>query len=715
MPFICSLLTPVEEPRPTSSTAPSRPSFDTPRKPGLNSGFLAILLSLASVFGVFGANDFASAAELIGTSPGVGTTLFVVPGQVVFRFDGPLETFGTALYVNGKRVSIGVAERGRDAQEAILYLNGLNVAGTYEVFWEATAVDASISKGKIRFVVKAPSKKILPAKPAPTIPPTRIEASPVNSTPVPAEGAAEPAVNQSGTGISGTGETPSGDKGQDVPNAPNPAPTNLPAPLPGTGATQLTIVVTTTITGPATTKPKATKAPQRSTTSKTPTLQATPSNATPGATATSITTAPTTKNADISVDPTAESRTPTPQRPGSASTVSSASSARAASTSVNASRLAKTTTTTTTAGVKGTNATSDSSLLGKAPTTPTLADSNVAVTKRGATTTTILLSPDTVPATDIEVSFEGPDGSIVNGPGDGPVSTNPTTTRKKSPSITDILESTTPDASTSNGSSSVAPDASSGAKPQVKGAASKNPSRTTEANRPKTEAEIVSGTDALSPDVPVAATTATTATTATKDLNTQASGSTKSSSLQTGRFARPLRLAGAGALAAMLLGLLALFASVRAPIAASARLRMLTGFGNGFLFAILALGVLALGRELLATPKSWPRFALKSVGFAALTTFALIRRRSLKRGLSVLSHNLPLSSNARVHTALDPVVQSHEIDELVPKSLRLSGTTSHRSIGRHVPELARRLRKASFAEAVFGAFALLVAAALLFV
>ncbi len=621
---------------------------------------MAILLSLASIFGVFGANDFASAAELIGTSPGVGTTLSVVPGQVVFRFDGPLETFGTALYINAKRVGIGVAERGRDAQEAILYLNGLNVAGTYEVFWEATAVDASISKGKIRFVVKAPSKKLLPAKPAPTI---------------------------------------------------------LPAPLPGTGATQLTIVVATTITGPATTKPKATKAPPRSTTSQTPTLQATPANATPanatpGATATSITTSPTTKNANISVDPAAASGTPTPQRPGSASTVSSASSARAASTSVKASRLAKTTTTTTTAGVTGTKAKSDSSLLANAPTTPTLADSNVAVTKRGATTTTILLSPDTVPATDIEVSFEGPDGSIVNGPGDGPVSTNPTTTRKKSPSITDILEGTTPDASTSNGSSTVAPDASSSTNPQIKGAASKNPSRTTAANRPKTEAEIVSGTDALSPDAPVATTTATTAT---EDLNTQASGPTKSSSLQTGRFARPLRVAGAGALAAMLLGLLALFASVRAPIAASARLRMLTGFGNGFLFVILALGVLALGRELLATPKSWPRFALKAVGFAALTTFALIRRRSLKRGLSVLSHNLPLSANARVHTAMDPVVRYHEIDELVPKSLRLGGTTNHRSIGRHVPELARRLRKASFAEAVFGAFALLVAAALLFV
>jgi hypothetical protein len=96
VPFISSLITLVEEPRLGSSHASPRTRPARPRnlkKLGLSSGFLAIALSISSMFGVFGgllgAQDFASAAELVGTSPGIGATLNGVPEQVIFGFDAP--------------------------------------------------------------------------------------------------------------------------------------------------------------------------------------------------------------------------------------------------------------------------------------------------------------------------------------------------------------------------------------------------------------------------------------------------------------------------------------------------------------------------------------------------------------------------------------------------------------------------------------------------
>jgi hypothetical protein len=310
---------------------------------------------------------------------------------------------------------------------------------------------------------------------------------------------------------------------------------------------------------------------------------------------------------------------------------------------------------------------------------------------------------------------------------------DPSTTRKKRPSITDALEGTTTTPNTSaptttkpnalsnpvatSAASTVPPttlptavtvntENSAGADPSVTKPSATNPAATKPPapDRPRTEAEIVSGTDADSPD----------AGTTTADGSFSAPQAS-ASPLTTGRLLGPLKLAGAGALAALLLGLTGVFASLRAPITAFARQRLLSGFGLGLALAILTIAAIAMARELLNTPRSWPRVALKGLGFAALTAFAFVRRRSMKRGLSVVSEALPSAKNVRAHTSVNGVAASRELDEQLPKSLRLGDATGRRAKGRHIPELVRRLRKASLVEAIFGAVALLVAAVLLFV
>jgi hypothetical protein len=296
---------------------------------------------------------------------------------------------------------------------------------------------------------------------------------------------------------------------------------------------------------------------------------------------------------------------------------------------------------------------------------------------------------------------------------------DPSTTRKKRPSITDVLEGNTiaPDPSALAATKPVAssdpvatsievtmePTTVELEAPEVTSPSATRPPATDD--RPRTEAEIVSGTDADSPD----------AADTTAELGSSSSPQASASSLKSGRFRGPLKLAGAGALAALLLGLTGLFASLRAPISAFARQRLLHGFGLGLALIILAIAALAIARELLNTPRSWPRVALKGLGFSALTAFAFVRRRSTKRGLSVLSEALPAAKNVRVRSSIDAVAASRELDEQVPKSLRLGDATGRRAKGRHIPELVRRLRKASLVEAIFGAVALLVAAVLLFV
>jgi hypothetical protein len=349
---------------------------------------------------------------------------------------------------------------------------------------------------------------------------------------------------------------------------------------------------------------------------------------------------------------------------------------------------------------------------------PTVAPTTTKRPKPTTTTTTILLSPDTVPASDIEVSVDGVDGSTEQGT-DQSGNADPSTTRKKRPSITDVLEGTTivpnpsipaatkPVASSDPAATSVeAAVAPTTVEPEAP--AVTNPSATKPPaadDRPRTEAEIVSGTDAGSPD----------AADATPDLGSSLLPQASASSLKAGRLRGPLKLAGAGALAALLLGLTGLFASLRAPITAFARQRLLNGFGLGLALIILTLAAIAIARELLNTPRSWARVALKGLGFAALTAFAFVRRRSMKRGLSVVSEALPSAKNVRVHSSVDGVAASRELDEQLPKSLRLGDATGQRAKGRHIPELVRRLRKASLVEAIFGAIALLVAAVLLFV
>ena len=361
---------------------------------------------------------------------------------------------------------------------------------------------------------------------------------------------------------------------------------------------------------------------------------------------------------------------------------------------------------------------------------PAVAPTTTKRPKPTTTTTTILLSPDTVPASDIEVSVEGSDGSTVRATTQTG-NTDPSTTRKKRPSITDVLEGTT---IATNPSASSAPPTPPSKAPNALGdpvatsvevtilpatvtvapeaPAISDPSETkpsgtksSVADRPKTEAEIVSGTAAISPE---AADTGA-------DPGSSSSPQASVSSSKPQRLRGPLKLAGAGALAALLLGLAGLFASLRAPITAFARQRLLNGFGVGLVLAILTIAAIALTREFLNTPRSLPRLALKGLGFSALTAFAFVRRRSMKRGLSVLSEVLPAAKNVRVRSSTDAVVASRELDEQVPKSLRLGDATGRRAKGRHIPELVRRLRKASLFEAIFGAIALLVAAVLLFV
>jgi hypothetical protein len=225
------------------------------------------------------------------------------------------------------------------------------------------------------------------------------------------------------------------------------------------------------------------------------------------------------------------------------------------------------------------------------------------------------------------------------------------------------------------------------------------------ADRPRTEAEIVSGTDAPSPGGNAAISPSG------QSVGVNAPALETSST----RFRKPLKLAGVGALGGLFLGLSALFASLRAPITAFARQRWLTRFGWGLLLAILAIAAIALARELLASPKSWPRVGLKAVGFSALTAFAFVRRRILRRGVSTLSEILPSTKSVRVPTPSDPLAAIRLIDEQVPKSLRLGDSKTKRSPGRHAPELAQRLRKASKVEALFGFVALLVSGALLLV
>jgi hypothetical protein len=335
------------------------------------------------------------------------------------------------------------------------------------------------------------------------------------------------------------------------------------------------------------------------------------------------------------------------------------------------------------------------------------------------------------------VSVEGADGSTVQEAGQTG-NADPSTTRKKRPSITDALEGTTstPDPSAPTVtkptvlSDPIAPPTVStvppttlptdvtvnlenpaGTNSSVGDSAGTDPSDTNPVatrpptpDRPRTEAEIVSGTDAVSTDAGT-----------TTSIGSSSTPQASASPLTTGRLRGPLKLAGAGALAALLLGLTGVFASLRAPITAFARQRLLSGFGLGLALAILTIAAIAMARELLNTPRSWPRVALKGLGFAALIAFAFVRRRSMKRGLSVVSEALPSAKNIRAHTSVDGVTASRELDEQLPKSLRLGDATGRRAKGRHIPELVRRLRKASLVEAIFGAVALLVAAVLLFV
>jgi hypothetical protein len=381
---------------------------------------------------------------------------------------------------------------------------------------------------------------------------------------------------------------------------------------------------------------------------------------------------------------------------------------------------------------------------------PTVAPTTTKRPKPTTTTTTILLSPDTVPASDIEVSVEGADGSAVQSGQTG--NADPSTTRKKRPSITDALEGTTTAPNTSAPTATkptalsnpvatstvstvasttpqdlsrvrtlptavtVNPENPAGTNSSVGNAAGTDPSGTDPSDtkpavtkpsvpdRPRTEAEIVSGTDADSPDAGTPSA-----------IGSSSTPQASASSLKAGRLRGPLNVAGAGALAALLLGLTGVFASLRAPITAFARQRLLSGFGLGLALAILTIAAIAIARELLNAPRSWPRVALKGLGFAALTAFAFVRRRSMKRGLSVVSEALPSAKNVRVHSSGDGVAASRELDEQLPKSLRLGDATGRRAKGRHIPELVRRLRKASLVEATFGAVALLVATALLFV
>ncbi len=779
VPFNSSLITPVEEPCPVSSTTHLQLLSLKLPKLGLISGFLAIALSLASIFGIFGTNNYASAAELIATSPGVGSTLSAVPAQVIFGFDGPLETFGTALYVNGKRVTVGVAERGRDAQEAILGLNGLNVAGTYEVFWEATAVDKSVSSGKIRFVVKASSRKLPAEKPAPTVPATT-PTLPVNPLP------GEAPINQGGTSSASApplSANPAAAGAEVTPATQNPAavtPAATPTPDPAATPTQITIVVTTIVntpTNPArpTRAPRATKAPKSippETTGSTATLAneatvpsatATTNNGTPSRQRPAGTTADPTvpaalvpvskvkvKGTSIIADdpvlpakaattPTLELSNPSVAKPSEKASKSAQPTKPANPTKLDAPKISVPATGSAEIvfappiiPVTEPAARGDRSVGGSNPVEPTAPVVPPTIppatnTRPKPTTTTILLSPDTVPASDIEVSVEDPNGSTVND-ASAALGPEPTTTRKKRPSITDALEGTTVvpiDASTfpsdaANAAATTvlvtggpndpndlnAPQTTLPAADSVATAAAP----VTTLDRPRTEAEIVSGTDAISPNDQDAAQAS--GTVAASPKNSQSS---HSSSLQTGRLRQPLKFAGAGALAALLVGLLALFASLRAPITAFARQRWLSLFGSVLALAILVIGTLALARELVATPKSWSRVGLKALGFSALTAFALVRRRSMKRGLSILSDILPSAKNVRVPASAHAATALSEIDEQVPKSLRLGGPAGQRSKGRHVPELVRRLRKASLVEAIFGAVAIAVAAVLLFV
>jgi methionine-rich copper-binding protein CopC len=865
VPFISSLITPVEEPCPTSSTSHRRTVSQGARRPrrlGLNSVFAVVLLSFSSLFGIFGGNDYASAAELVATSPGIGSTLSAVPAQVIFGFDGPLEKFGTAVYVNGKRYQVGVAERGRDAQEAILSLNGLNLAGTYEIFWEATAADGLISKGKVRFIVKAPSRKVPAAKPTPTtVAPTP------TATPAPPIDATSNQAGAQGAVPAGVVNPTSAPTPEITPSADNPVaavPEETPAPDPVVvGAIQVTVVITIPNNKP-TKKPKTTKPPKTTlpaagtaptigesgtnplpASAVDPTIASgTPSGQRPAtatllpttilvapkssklSAATAPTLAPTTKlngakvgdrnaavparapttptlgNSDPAVTQaaatSATSLTAKPQGTPKAtaaatgsseiifSTPSTEADPKASATETigktgkptktvkpATTKAAKTTTAPTTAPA---TAVADPSLAAPdpveatlAPVAPPTSPAPTTTRPKPTTTTTILLSPDTIPASDIEVSVEGNDGISASGSGDGPIATSPTTTRKKRTSITDALGdgTTTPSDSVvaSNGDNNASPSTAVASNSANSGAVNGNgvagsgnlgtpgnpdpaagdrtntapssatdptisprsgsgsasdsqasASATTRIDRPRTEAEIVSGTDAASPVEGAASVQSDTSATAQPSATpgSQVSPS-KGSSLTGGKLRKPLKLAGAGALAALMLGLMGLVATLRAPITAFARQRWLSGFGSGLFVAILAIGALAIARELLSTPKSWPRVGLKALGFSALSVFALIRRRSMKRGLSILSDILPSAKNVRVPTTNDIVAASREIDEQVPKPLRLGSVTGQRAKGRHVPELVRRLRKASLIEAMFGAVALLVAAVLLFV
>lgn len=375
------------------------------------------------------------------------------------------------------------------------------------------------------------------------------------------------------------------------------------------------------------------------------------------------------------------------------------------------------------------------------PTVPALAPTTTKRPKPTTTTTTILLSPDTAPASDIEVSVEGGDGSTVQETGQTGIA-DPSKTRKKLPSITDELEGTTtaPDPLASPVTkpldlrdpvaTSTLPTARPTALPtavtgnpegpevtkSASNPAASNPAVTNNGvtdssvtklpapDRPRTEAEIVSGTDAHSPDAGT-----------TTAIGSSSTPQASASPMKAGRLRGPLKLAGAGTLAALLLGLVAMFASLRAPITAFARQRLLHGFGLGLALAILTIAAIAIARELLNTPRSWPRVALKGLGFAALTAFAFVRRRSMKRGLSIVSEHFPSAKNVRVHSSIDGVAASRELDEHLPKSLRLGNVTGRRAKGRHIPELVRRLQKASLVEAIFAAVALLVAGFLLFV
>ena len=761
-------------------------------KRSISRAFLVAGLTIFSLSGLVGTPNIASAAELVATFPGVGSTVAAVPPQVVFGFDAPLEKFGTAVYVNGKRVRVGVAERGRNAQEAVLSLGGLTAAGTYEVFWEATAADGTATSGKIRFVVKIPARKVPVGTASPPITPTPTTPAPPVTQPAPPPPAEQPAVPVPADpaltpSVLPNPVVPPADGAQSVvPAVPDPAPTT----------TQTTVAVPAT---KATVKPKATQpprsiAPAASTTAISETVApdagavatpgdpaATPSGqrntgTEPANAAKSTTTIAlrSTKVLGKTVKPAVPTKPVLPERAATTPTLGNGSAIQPSGTASGSAEIifesptpagdpqdtasgkgatgkpgAKAPTTVAkkpgkVPATKASNATvsaaTNASLEAQATEVPTTQASTPAPTLAPSTTrpkpttttttTTILLSPDTVPATDIEVSFEGPDGSLTQ-EGAGVDATEPSTTRKRSVSLTETLEGTTssspsspsPSTALAGSADTVAPPgtdsgigtAGAGSAglggtggdsageviyPGVTPDAGLNNGATDTidlgADRPRTEAEIVSGTDA-------------------SNQVAEQNPAVNPPALQTAsnKLRNPLRLAGVGTLAALLLGLAALFASLRAPITAFARQRWLTRFGSGLLLGIVAIAAFAVVRELLASPKSWPRIALKVVGFSALTAFAFIRRRILRRGVSTLNEILPSAKHVRVPTSADPVAAALLIDEQVPKSLRLGDAITKRSKGRHVPELVQRLRKASTIEALFGAIALLAAGALL--